>query len=499
MSSPLTRLTQKKVKFQWSDACKKIFEELKKRLTSALVLTLLEGTEWFVVYFDSSGIGLGCVLMQHCKVIAYASRQLKAHEKNYPTHDLELAVVVFALKIWCHYMYGVHVDIFPYHKSLLYIFKQRELNLRQRRWLELLKDYDVDILYHPGKANIVVDTLSRCSMGSLAHVKADNRTMIKEVHLLAYLGVRLLDSENGGIVLQNRAKSSLVAEVKEKQFGDPYLLQLKEGIHKHKTMVFEQGGDDGTLSYRGRLCVLDVDGLREWIMSEAHNSRYSIHPDRLTKSAHFLPVKTTDSAEDYAKLYIQEIVRLHGTPLSIISDRGAQFTTNFWKSFQKGLGTRVNLSTAFHPQTDGQAERTIQTLEDMLRACVIDFKGNWDDHLPLIEFAYNNSYHSSIKMVPYEALYGRRRRSSIGWFEVGEAELLRLDLVYQAMEKVNLIQRHLKMAQSHQKSYSDVRRRDLEFQVNDWVFLKVSPMKGVMRFGKKEKLSPCYIGPYRIL
>ncbi|XP_075103947.1 uncharacterized protein LOC142178428 [Nicotiana tabacum] len=345
ISSPLTRLTQKKVKFQWSDACEKSFEELKKRLTLAQVLTLPEGTEGFVVYCDASGVGLGCVLIQHGKVIAYASRQLKAHEKNYPTHDLELAAVVFALKIWRHYLYGVHVDIFTDHKSLQYIFKQRELNLRQRRWLELLKDYDVDILYHPGKANVVVDALSRRSMGSLAHVEADKRTMIKEVHRLANLGVRLLDSEDGGIVLQNRAESSLVAEVKEKQFSDSYLLQLKEGIHKHKTMAFEQGE----------------------------------------------------------------------------------------------------------------------------------------------------------MMAPYEALYRRRCRSPIGWFEVGEVELLGPDLVYQAMEKVNLIQRHLKTAQSRQKSYSDVRHRDLEFQVDDWVFLKVSPMKGVMRFGKKEKLSPRYIGPYRIL
>jgi len=221
--------------------------------------------------------------------------------------------------------------------------------------------------------------------------------------------------------------------------------------------------------------------------------------DRLTKSAHFLPVKTTYTAEDYAKLYIKEIVRLHGVPVSIISDRGAQFTANFWRSFQKGLGTQVNLSTAFHPQTDGQAERTIQTLEDMLRACVLDFKGNWDDHLALIEFAYNNSYHSSIKMAPYEALYGRRCRSPVGWFEVGETELYGPDLIHQAIEKVKVIQERLRTAQSRQKSYSDVRRRDLEFEVGDWVFLKISPMKGVMRFGKKGKLSPRYIGPYKIL
>ena len=221
--------------------------------------------------------------------------------------------------------------------------------------------------------------------------------------------------------------------------------------------------------------------------------------DRLTKSAHFLPVKVSYSAEDYAKLYIKEIVKLHGAPLSIISDRGAQFTSHFWRSFQSGFGTQVKLSTAFLPQTDGQAECTIQTLEDMLRACVIDFKGNWDDHLPLIEFSYNNSYHSSIAMAPFEALYGRRCRSPVGWFEVGEFALLGPEVVYEATKKVRLIRDRLKMAHSRQKSYADNRKRNLEFEVGDWVYLKISPMKGVMRFGKKGKLSPRYVGPYEIL
>ncbi|XP_060178236.1 uncharacterized protein LOC132608184, partial [Lycium barbarum] len=229
-----------------------------------------------------------------------------------------------------------------------------------------------------------------------------------------------------------------------------------------------QGGDDGTLRYRGRLCVPDVDGIRERIMSEAHNSRYSIHPGS-TKMYH-----------DLKEIY-------------------------WWNDMKKNVADFVakcpncQQVKAEHQRPDGQAERTIQTLEEMLRACVLDFKGNWDDHLPLIEFSYNNSYHASIGMAPFEALYGRRCRSPIGWFEVGEAELLGPDLVYQAMEKVKLIQERLKTAQSRQKSYTDVRRRDLEFLVDDWVFLKVSPMKGVMRFGKKGKLSPRYIGPYRIL
>lgn len=221
--------------------------------------------------------------------------------------------------------------------------------------------------------------------------------------------------------------------------------------------------------------------------------------DRLTKSAHFLPIKMTYSAAQYAKLYLDEIVSLHGIPISIVSDRGSQFTSKFWQSFQEALGSQLYFSTAFHPQTDGQSERTIQTLEDMLRACVIDFEGSWDQHLPLIEFAYNNSYQASIQMAPFEALYGRKCRSPIGWFETGEQKLLGPDLVQCAVDKVKLIRERLQTAQSRQKSYADHRRKELEFQEGDLVFLRVSPFKGVMRFGKKGKLSPRYVGPFQIL
>ena len=173
--------------------------------------------------------------MQHGKVIAYASRQLRPHEKNYPTHDLELAAVIFALKIWRHYLYGVHVDIYTDHKSLQYIFNQKDLNLRQRRWLELLKDYDVDILYHPGKANVVADALSRKAM--MAPIESQG--MVKDLHQLASLGVRLLETPNKELIVHNAAESSLVAEVKEKQYADPILLHLKENVQSGATKAFE--------------------------------------------------------------------------------------------------------------------------------------------------------------------------------------------------------------------------------------------------------------------
>ncbi|GJV52929.1 putative reverse transcriptase domain-containing protein [Tanacetum coccineum] len=175
------------------------------------------------------------------------------------------------------------------------------------------------------------------------------------------------------------------------------------------------------------------------------------------------------------RLYIKEIVSRHDVPTSIISDRDSHFTSRFWQSLQSVLGTQLDMSTTYHPETDGKSERTIQTLEDMLRACLIDFGKEWERHLPLVEFSYNNCYHTSIKAAPFKALYVRKCRSPVCWAEVGDA------------------------ARDRQRSYANVRRKPLEFQVGDRVMLKVSPRKGVIRFGKRGKLNPRYIGPFKIL
>ena len=220
--------------------------------------------------------------------------------------------------------------------------------------------------------------------------------------------------------------------------------------------------------------------------------------DRLTKLAHFLAVRMTFTLEEFCRLYIREIVQLHGVPVSIVSDRDPRFTAHFWKSSQKAMGTRLTMSIAFHPQIDGQSERTIQVLKDMLRACVLDHKGSWEEHLPLVEFVYNN-YQASIQMAPYKALYGRPCRSLIYWTEVGESSIIGLDLVRDTSEKVSWIRQRLLTAQSRQKSYADVRRRPLDFEVGDHVFLKVMPKRGVVRFGKRRKLSPRFIGPFEII
>ena len=577
IAAPMTKLTQKKVKYQWDDQCQHSFDELKKRLTSADVLVIPSGSEGFTVYCDASRVGLGCVLMQHGMVVAYASRQLKKHEQNYPVHDLEMAAVVFALKIWRHYLYGVTFEIYTDHKSLKYIFDQKDLNLRQRRWMELLKDYDCTILYHPGKANVVADALSRKSMGSLAHLSVQRRPLVAEMHrTLGQVRTKLIGP--GAILAQFQARPVLLERVAEAQNKDSETSRLRDRVEKGELPEFSVA--DGVLRFGTRLYVPNVGDLRRELLEEAHHSAYSVHPgstkmyhdlrshywwrtmrrdvaefvrrclvcqqvkaehqrplgllqplkvpewkweeiamdfvvglpiapggydsvwvivDRLTKSAHFLPARTRYSASDYAAIFVKEVVRLHGVPASIVSDRGSQFTSKFWESFQRSMGTTLKFSTAFHPQSDGQSERTIQTLEDMLRACTLDFGGNWVRHLHLVEFSYNNSYQASIGMAPFEALYGRKCRSPLCWSEVGESSLLGPELVQESSEVVKLIRERMLSAQSRQRSYADPKRRDHVFKVGDRVFLKVSPMKGVMRFGKKGKLAPRYVGPYEIL
>ncbi|KAI3682301.1 hypothetical protein L1987_82192 [Smallanthus sonchifolius] len=221
--------------------------------------------------------------------------------------------------------------------------------------------------------------------------------------------------------------------------------------------------------------------------SSGHDSIWVII-DRLTKSAHFLPIREDYRVEKLARIYIDEIVSHHRIPLNIISDRDSRFTSRFWQSLQSALGTRLDLSAAYHPQTDGQTERTIQTLEDMLRACVIDFCGNWNSHLPLIEFSYNNSYHTSINMAPLEALYGRKCRSLICWNEIGEAQITGPELIQETTNKISLIRDNIRVSRSRQKSYADKRRKPLEFQVEDMVLLKI--LERVRKVAYKLDLPP---------
>ncbi|GJT74469.1 putative reverse transcriptase domain-containing protein [Tanacetum coccineum] len=393
----MMKLTQKSMKFNFGEKAEAAFQLLKQKLCSAPILALPKGSESFVVYCDASHKGLGAILMQSEKVIAYASRQLK-----------------------------YKVRMFTDHKSLQHILDQKELNMRQRRWLELLSDYDCEIRYHPGKANVVADALSR-----------------KEAR-------------------------------KEENFINEDLHGM---INKLEPRV------DGTLCLNNRSWIPCFGELRALIMHESHKSKYSIHPgsDKMyqdLKKLYWWPNMKAKIATYLSKCLTYAKVKIE---------------------YQKPSGTRLDMSTAYHPETDGQSERTIQTLEDMLRACVLDFGKGWDRHLPLVEFSYNNSYYSSIKATPFEVLYGRKSRSPICWAEVRDSQLTGPEIIHETTEKIVQIKSRIQAARDRQKSYADVRQKPVKFQVGDKVMLKVSPWKGVIRFGKRGKLNPRYIGPFKII
>ena len=457
-----------------------------------------------------------------------------------------------------------------------YIFTQKELNLRQRRWLELIKDYDFTIEYHPRKANLVASALSRKLEGSYTYLQTVYLPLLIE---LRSLGVQLQVADLGTLLASFYVRPLLVDQIKEGQKQISKMIKLRAEIEGGRKPDFRIK-HDGVIVRGSRMCVPEIGELKREIMEEAHSSAYSMHPgstkmyhtlrehywwkgmkkeiadfvsrcltyqqvkaehqnpvgkiqpllipvwkwdkiamdfvtglpitriqhdaiwvivDRLTKSVHFLPVSNDDPLDKLAQLYVVEIVRLHGVPISTVSDRDPRFTSRFWSSLQDAMGTRLDFSTAFHPQTDGQSKITIQTLEDMLRACVIEFKGSWDKYLSLMEFAYNNSYQSSIGMAPFEALYGRKCRTPVCWDEVGERRVIGPELVHITLDKIQIVRHRLKIVRDRQKSYTNKHRRDLQFKVGDRVFLKVSPWKGVLRFGRRGELRPRYMGPYEII
>jgi hypothetical protein len=271
IAKPMTSLLEKGREFKWDEKCQESFDQLKERLMSPPVLVMLDLHKGFDIYCDACGQGLGCVLNQEGHVIAYASRQLRKHELNYPTHDLELVAVVHALKIWRHYIMGTKCQVYTDHKSLKYIFTQKDLNLRQHHLLELIKDYDLEIHYHPGKANLVADALSRKEHVHSAFVVQLPDEIVEDFRRLN-LGIV---AHTGGVTID--VESTWEQEICKGQIGDAKIQEIKDLITEGRGPDFTKD-EQGTVWFKDRICIPDNESLRETILKKAHDSDYSIHP-----------------------------------------------------------------------------------------------------------------------------------------------------------------------------------------------------------------------------
>nr|GEU71996.1 putative reverse transcriptase domain-containing protein [Tanacetum cinerariifolium] len=447
----ITSLTQKGIRFNWGKKEESAYQLIKQKLCSAPIQALPKGSKYFVVYCDALHKGLGAVLMQREKVIAYASRQLNIHEKNYTTHDLELGSMVFALKIWRHYLYGTKCIVFTDHKSLQHILDQKELNMRQLRWLELLSDYDCDIRYHSGKENVVADSLShkerveplRELVTLLWRLKIHDYVRIHKSKYSIHPGSNKMYQDLKKLYWWPNMKTDIATYVSKcltcakvkAEHQRPLGLLVQPAIPEWKW-------DNITMDFITKLPRSSQGFDTIWVIM-----------DRLIKSAYFLPIRENDPLDKLARLYLNRIISRHGIPVSIIFDHDGRFTSNFWKSFQKDLGTELSMSTAYHPETNGQSERTIQNLKDIMRSCA----------------------------------------------EVREAQLTGPEMIQETTENIVLIKKRIQAAQDRQKSYANLKRKPLEFEVRDRVMLKVSPWKGFVRFGKRGKLNPRYVGPFKVL
>eukprot|EP00253_Pinus_taeda_P020616 PITA_20616 len=515
---PITSLQKKGKAFQWTPNCQKSFEQLKHLLTTAPILRIADPDKDYVVCTDASKEGVGGVLMQEGRVVAYESRKLKEHEQKYSAYDLELTAVIHALKMWRHYLVGRKFLLLTDHHSLTNYFSQPTLNARQARWVDFLSGFDFEIKHLQGKENRVADALSR------------------KVQQLYEVSV-------------SEGKSPVLEMVKEASRQDVNYQQLKLQLQQSAGLTDQSDyklNKDGMIHFKQRLYVPSQDKIKNLIMDEFHVSHYAGHPgyqkmitairkeyfwpgmkkdiaeylsrclecqqikaehqhpagllqpllipewkweiismdfitglpktkkgndsimvivDKLSKAAHFIPVQSTYKAPQIAHVFMQNVFKLHGLPKVIISDRDVKFTSAFWRTLFADLGTQLNFSTAYHPQTDGQTERVNQVVEDMLRAFVMQQPTLWEEYLHLVEFTYNNGYHTSTQMSPFEVMYGRKCRTPTNWGGPEDKLNLGPKMLKEMEEMVKKVRVNLKAVQDRQKNFADRKRRFKEYQI----------------------------------
>jgi transposase InsO family protein len=570
MALPLSELIKKDVPFHWGPSQQKAFEFLKQALTTAPVLAIFDPDKPISVHTDASDFAVGAVLMQEGRPIAFESRKLSPAERNYAVHEKEALAIVFALVKWRVYLHGTSTafTIFTDHESLKHLDDQRHLSRRQARWMTTLAEYKYVIQYKKGTLNVVPDALSRRPDYELAVLDSSGdvsraKVSIPGLNPAAYLA----DKHFASIYERASSLDSNDSNQKYEYFiSDEGFLYLREGfrlcvpdIPEIKASLLKTQHDDPSAGHQGEQRTYQlaheflywpgmyksvqhyVQSCQECMLSKARTTRQNgwlqplpvpekpwdaismdlitqlprtkagmnaiaVFVDRLSKQAIFVPTTTSVSAKELATLFFLHVYRYHGIPRSIVSDRDTRFTSSFWTSLFSLLNTSLDMSTAYHQQTDGQTERTNRTLEQYLRIYTSDDQDNWDTCLTEAEFAYNRAKSSSTGLSPFEVLYGSNPNVP--------ASLLRpqsiaappdvKEILSQHCTRFQVVQDHLRKAQKLMSDQYNKHHRDISFNVGDLVYLdssniSITPNASKSKKPKSKKLSSKFLGPFKIL
>jgi hypothetical protein len=560
IATPLTNLLKKDKEFKWTEEADKAFQDLKEHMSKTPVLHIPDYKLPFVVTTDASNFAVGAVISQDfgngLQPVAFESRKMSPAEQNYAAHEKELLAIVHALKTWRVYLEGKHFIVQTDHASLRYLQTQPSLSQRQARWLELLQEFDFEIKYIPGKTNIVADALSRrpdlntiTSVAISSEILEEITDVIKEdpefeapfailtnqpteqrvpASLLKHYSVKndLLWYDDDRLCVPQRFRTKIIHEhhdaviaghqgiertysTLQKYFYWPKMINdIRKYVNSCDACQRNKASQQLPIGLLQPLSIptkrwthVSMDFITQLPPTKEKHDAIVVFVDLFTKMVHFVPTTTNASAPNTAQLFFNNVFRLHGLPQVIISDRDSKFTSHFWKSLFNHLGTKLAMSTAFHPQTDGQTERANRTLEDMLRAFVNYQQNDWDQYLASAEFAYNNAPNASTGISPFKMNYGDDPLVPTALFQPPSDTVPAFSEFLTKMQNLSKIASDsLVLAKSRQEKYANTSRRSLEFKIGDQVLLSSAHIQLTSQSKRpSKKLQSKYIGPYKII
>jgi hypothetical protein len=549
VASPLSVLLHKNTPYDWTSAQEQAFNQLKTAVSTAPVLIIPDPTLPYTLVTDASGYAIGAALCQDhgngLQPCAYRSRKMNDHERNYPVHEQELLSIIDALREWRHYLLGNRFTVITDHRSLQYLSTQDKLSARQTRWSEFLQQFDFQIQYRPGRDNTIADGLSRRpdhqlstmvqSSPNISHelidsIKAQYMTDPVTKHILEK-GHKQYTARDGLIyTLDNRLYVPFSDTLRHSLIQEHHDTPLNGHLGEYKTLerlsrqYYWPNMRKSTQQYIeqcqscqlnktstqlpiGLLQSLEIPGKRwetvtmdlitQLPVTTQGNDAIVVFVDKFTKMVHYAATTTTCTADQVARIFFDTVVRLHGIPKHIISDRDRRFTSRFWRELWTLCGTQLRMSTAYHPQTDGQTERANRTLEEILRHYVSSKQNDWDQHLTAAEIAVNNSIQVSTGFTPYYLNYGEHPTfpTDIPLDNIKNQSVY--DLMRQLQDNIQLAIRNMNNARDRQVHYANQHRRDVIFKEGEEVLLSTKNFK--LPTGITKKLSHKYNGPFKIL